>query len=297
MKKVLVFGGSGLVGSKFINLLSQTFEIKSPSSVEVDISNKDQVSKVSEEFDPDTIINFAAYTQVENAESQKGDKSGICYLINTVGAKNVAEVCRQFNKHLVHVSTEYVFDGTKNDSPYTETDRPNPINWYGATKFYGEEFVLNSGCSSMVVRISMPYSSYYSEKKDIARFFLENLKAASLIKAVGDQKITPTLVDDIIRALKVLIDVRASGIYHVCANGYTSPYEFAKLIAQEFSLDTSPIVPIPFEEYNKNKQAKLLKYSWLNPAKFIAEYGKRILHTIEENIQEFKPAVDGHSLN
>jgi len=295
--KVLVFGGSGLVGSRFVKLSSQTFEIKSPSAEEVDILNRDQVAKICEEFDPDTIINFAAYTQVENAEAQKGDKNGICYLINAIGAKNVAEVCRQYNKHLIHISTEYIFDGTKTDSPYKETDRPNPINWYGATKFYGEDFVLKSGCLSTVVRISMPYSSYYGEKKDIARFFLENLKAANTIKAIGDQKITPTLIDDIVRALKVLINIKSSGIYHVCVNGYTSPYEFAKLLAHDFHLDHSPIVAIPFEEYTKNKQAKILKYSWLNPAKFIKEFGEGILHTIEENVQEFKQAVDGYSLN
>lgn len=290
MKKILVFGGSGLVGSQFIKVCNQAFEITSPSAAEVDILNKDQVLKLADTFQPDVMINFAAYTQVENAESQKNDKNGVCYLINAIGAKNVAEVCKQFNKRLIHISTEYVFDGTKSTSPYNEEDKPNPINWYGATKLYGEEYVLESGCLSLIVRISMPYVSYYDQKKDIARFFLEQLKAGKQIRAVTDQRITPTLVDDIVNALRALIDAAAGGIYHISATDSVTPAEFAKTIAKIFNLNYSLISPISFDEYNKNKIAKLLKYSWLNPTKFEKAFGDQILHTVEEGLVIFKQA-------
>ncbi len=292
MRKILVFGGSGLVGSKFINLYSQDFEINAPDASSVDILNKDQVAKVIKELNSDTVINFAAYTNVEEAEKQKGDKSGICYLINAVGAKNVAEVCHQFNKKLIHISTEYVFDGKKSEGPYTEEDKPNPINWYGQTKYFGEQFVLESEVSATLVRICMPFSAFYEFKKDIARFFLDQLKSGNRINAVDDQKITPTLVDDIATALKVMIESDANGFYHVSSTDSVTPLEFAKSIAKTFELNYSLVNSIRFDEYNKEKMAKLLKFSWLNPTKFEKEFGMGILHTVGEGLMLFKKAID-----
>lgn len=292
MKKVLVFGGSGLVGSRFVKLNADQFDISAPQSQEVDILNKDQVVKLTQDFNPDTVINFAAFTNVENAENQKGDKNGLCYLINAIGAKNVAEVCEQFEKKLIHISTEYVFDGTKSDSPYTEDDKPNPINWYGATKLFGEEFVLGSRCQIAIVRMSMPFSDFYQEKKDIARFFLEQLKNKTQITAVENQQITPTYVDYIADALKTLIESGSSEIYHVSSTDSVTPVEFAKTIAEVFKLDYSLISGISLDEYNKGKIAKLLEFSWLNPAKFEREFGEGILHTVEEGLVLFKKEID-----
>lgn len=292
MKKVLVFGGSGLVGSRFIKDYDRTFDIKSPTAKEVDILNKDAVARITQEFNPDTIINFAAFTQVEEAENQKDDREGICYLINAVGAQNVALVCKEFDKKLIHISTEYVFDGTKSESPYTEEDKPNPINWYGQTKLFGEQFVLESGCQVTIVRISMPFSAFYELKKDVARFFLEELKEGKEIKAIEDQRVTPTVVSDIANALKVILGSRVTGLYHVSSTDSVTPLEFAKTIAEVFKLNYSLINSISFDEYNKGKKAKLLKFSWLNPTKFEREFGEGILHIVEESLILFKKEID-----
>lgn len=292
MKKILVFGGSGLVGSKFIELYSNDFEINAPDVSKVDILNKDQVEKLVQKFDPDSIINFAAFTNVEAAEGQKGDKNGICFQINAVGAKNVARICKELNKKLTHISTEYVFDGTKENSPYTEDDKPNPVNWYGQTKYFAEQFVLESGCNLLIARICMPFSPFYELKSDIARFFLGELQNGRPIKAIEDQWVTPTLVSDIVNSLKVLVEADVSGLYHVSSTDSVTPLEFAKTIAETFGLDYSLISPISFDEYNKSKQAKLLKYSWLNPAKFEDEFGEGSLHTVEEGLILFKKEID-----
>ena len=292
MKKILVFGGTGLVGSKFLELNSSFFEIKSPFAKEVDILNNDQISEVVEEFQPDSIINFAAYTNVEEAENQKDDENGICFQINAIGAKNVAEAARKFDKYLVHISTEYVFDGSKEISPYIEDDKPGPINWYGNTKLAGEQFVLASGCNSVIVRISMPFSAHHDLKKDVARFFLEKLKKEEQIKAVEDQKITPTVVNDIADVLKVLIENKSLGVYHISSRDTVTPLEFVKTIAENFKLNYSLISSISLDEFNQNKNAKFLKYSWLNPAKFEKEFGDEILHTVEEGLVIFKQEVD-----
>lgn len=297
MKKILIFGGSGLVGSKFIDLYSQDLEISAPDVLTVDILNKGQVSKTVEGFNPDSIINFAAFTNVEAAEEQKGDQNGICFQINAVGARNVAEAAKDFGKHLVHISTEYVFDGTKEISPYTEDDKPNPVNWYGQTKYFAEQFVLESGCPVALVRICMPFSPFYEIKKDIARYFLGELKAGNKIKAIEDQRVTPTLVLDIAAALKATIEVGATGLYHVSSTDSVTPLEFAKTIAETFKLDYSLISSIGFDEYNENKKAKLLKFSWLNPTKFEREFGEGILHTVEEGLILFKKEIDGKADN
>ncbi|MBI2086512.1 NAD(P)-dependent oxidoreductase [Candidatus Daviesbacteria bacterium] len=290
--KVLVFGGGGLVGSKFLDLNNQFFNIKSPSASEIDILNKNQITEVFEEFNPDSIVNFAAYTQVEEAEKQRDDKNGICFQINAIGAKNVAEAAKNFNKNLIHISTEYVFDGTKDAIPYTEEDTPNPINWYGQTKLAGEQFVINSGCAAVIVRISMPFSASYKLKKDIARFFLEQLKTNQKVWAVEDQRITPTLVNDIADALKVLIGNKTLGIYHISSKDSVSPLEFVKILAETFGLDYSLINSTTLNEFGKNKKSKLLKYSWLNPAHFEKEFGDDILHSVEEGLLTFKREID-----
>lgn len=286
-----------MVGSKFIQKYDQDFEIKSPDISEVDILDKDQLKKTAQDFTPDVVINFAAFTNVEAAEDQKGDKEEICYQINAIGTKNVAEVCRELDRQLIHISTEYVFDGTKEESPYTEMDEPNPINWYGTTKLFGEDFVLESLCKSTIVRISMPFSSFYIEKKDIARFFLEKLEGRRKITAIEDQRITPTIVSDIASALNSFVLSGSLGLYHVSSTDSVTPLEFAKTLAEIFKLDYSLISSLSLDEYNKEKKAKLLKYSWLNPTKFEREFGDEILHTVEGGLVIFKKEIDAKENN
>lgn len=292
MKKVLVFGSSGLVGSKFIELFDGVLALEAPKAEAVDILEKDQILKAVEDFNPDSIINFAAYTDVEEAENQKDDKNGIAFKINAVGAKNVAEVCKEADKHLIHISTQYVFDGEKMDVPYNEEDKPNPINWYGQTKYLGEQGVDEVDCKSAVVRISMPYASYFKLKLDIARFFLEQLRLGNKVSAIEDQQISPTLTNNIANALKTILDKESSGIYHVSCTDPTTPLDFVKTTAETFHLDYSLIQSVTLDEYNQSKQAKLLRNSSLNTAKFEREFGEGILHTVEEDLIIFKKEID-----
>lgn len=296
-RRVLIFGGTGLIGSEFIKLNSSFLDINSPPASLIDIMDFNQTAKFIEESEAEVVINFAAYTNVEEAEIQKNDKQGIAYMLNAIGAKNVANACRTLGKHLIHISTEYVFDGTKENNPYTEVDKPSPINWYGQTKYFGEQNVLNSNSSCLIIRLSMPYSAYFAKKSDIARFFLRSLQGKKQIKAVIDQNITPTYVGNIARAIAVLTERGSQGVYHVSSLNYTTPFEFAKLIAKAFKLDSSLINHITLEEYNQGKKAKLLKNSWLSSEKFNKEFGEDILHSVEESIALFKQAVDGNSSN
>ena len=292
MKKVLVFGGAGMIGSRFIKLNSEKFEFNSPSAEEIDILNKDQVLKTIEQFNPDYMINFAAYTNVEEAENQKDDKNGVCFKINAIGARNVAEAAKEFKKHHTFISTEYVFDGKKEQAPYTEEDNPDPINWYGETKFIGEQYVTETEGINLIMRISMPFSPFYELKKDVARFFLGQLKGGQQVRAIEDQRITPTLVDDLSAGLVALLENSTEGIYNVCSTDSVSPLEFAKTLTEVFKLNYWLISPLTLDEYNRSKKAKLLRYSWLNPAKFEKDFGSQILHTVEQGLVIFKEEID-----
>lgn len=290
MDKVLLFGGNGLVGSRFIELFSKAFEIKSPTAEEVDILNKESIQSIVSEFNPDVIINFAAYTNVEEAENQVNDQNGICYRVNVLGVKNISEVCKDLGKYLIHISTDYVFDGQK-DLPYTEEDQPNPINWYGRTKFLAEEEVKKAGGKNCIVRISMPYRAKYELKRDIARFFLGELREGKEVRGIDDQSTTPTFIDNIARALSEIVKNRVEGIYHVAAKSQVSVFEFAKTIAKTFSLDVSLVKSVSLAEYAASKKAKILKNSALDVSKFDREF-PGILQTVEEDLKMFKKSVD-----
>lgn len=290
--KILVLGADGLVGSNFISQNKNHFDFLTPDVSDLDILNTEGLKKYFEENSPEYVINLAAFTNVEVAEGQKDDKKGLAYQINVVGPKNLALECKERGIPLLHISTEYIFDGERSENPYTEEDTPNPINWYGATKMYGDEEVKRSGCEYLIVRISMPYTPFYGLKSDIARTFLSLLRDNQSIKALTDVRITPTAISDISAALKVLIEKNTRGIYHVATTTPVSPFDFVTEIAKQFNLDRSLVSGILLKDYNNNKKAAMLQYSWLSPQKFISEFGEGILHSVPDSIGLFKRAID-----
>jgi dTDP-4-dehydrorhamnose reductase len=284
--KILILGGSGLVGSRFIEMATE-YDIVAPSHEELDLLDFKKLETYLQEVDAEVVINFAAFTNVDSAEAEKDNKDGMVYKLNVAMPKFLAQTCTSLNKYLIHISTDYVFDGTK-QTPYTEEDLPNPVNWYGTTKMLGEDAVKESGGQSLIVRVEMPYSSHFDKKLDIARIFVKMLKEGKEINGVSDQKITPTYVDTLVNGLFKLIEARATGIYHLGSTDTTTPYDFAVMIAQKFDLDKNLIKAVPFEEYNKTRTAKRPQNSYLDITKFETEFGQTILKSVEESIEEFK---------
>ena len=212
----------------------------------------------------------------------------MAFRVNALAVKDLASICQKLNIHLIQISTEYVFDGTKDNSPYREEDAPNPINWYGETKFWAEKFISESGCSYTIARICMPYTAKYDLKSDIARFFLNQLKNGQKINAIFDAKITPVITDDIAFGLSKVIEEGINGIIHIAPTNFTTPYDFVKLLARVFGLDEFLVKKIAFEEYNRTKKAKLLRCSWLSSEKLRKKYGESTPHSIEEDLKIFK---------
>lgn len=293
--KILVIGGSGLVGSQFIDLLSSQFQIDAPTHQDLDLLNPEAVKGYLVDSATEVVINFAAFTNVQKAEEDKDNHDGLVYKLNAKLVGDLAQICKTNNQYLIHLSTEYVFDGQKSDSPYKEDDKPNSVNWYGKTKYFGEQFLSEKGEKFGLVRISMPFRANFEKKSDIARKLVQLLTEKKPIKAISDVKITPIFIDDLCHALAKLIENKAQGIYHLAPTDNLSPFDFVQLIAENFNLETSAVESTTYEEYIKNLSAPLLKNSWLDSQRFRQEFGEEILKNVAAEVHEFKRQVDSSS--
>lgn len=284
MQKVLLFGGSGLVGSRILQLLEKDFELIAPTHKDIDLSNFESVKKNIQEVKPDQILFAAGYTNVDQAQEDREK----CFLLNTKVVEVIVERCKFLSIPLHYLSTDYVFNGKKEDAPYTEEDKPEPLSVYAESKREGEVVTLDANSKNSVLRLIMPYSASYERKLDLARTVLTRLRGNQQIFGVIDQKVNPIFVDDLVLAIKVLLKRGVSGIYHLGASSFTTPFKFASAVAEEFGLDKNLITQITFAEFSKTRPAKRPQHPWLDTSKFEREFGKGILHTVEDGLELFK---------
>lgn len=293
MKKILLLGGSGLVGSRVIELLDKDFEIIAPTSSELDLNEAGNFEKycLSQQFSELTVLNFVAFTNVDVAESETGQENGLVYRLNAILPGEVADWCKENSSRLIHISTDYVFDGSKESSPYVEEDKTNPLGWYGKTKLYGEQFVEESGADFVTLRIEMPYGSKSEKKKDLATILYERLRDNLPIQAIDDAQITPIFIDEFVLILARIIEQQdVVGLYHFGPADSTSLWQFVRSIAKCAQLSDSLVTTISFENYWKDKiasgSAKRPKHSWLNSSKLSKALGLEF-NTIEKNIEDW----------
>lgn len=265
--KIIGTGLSGLVGSRIVELLSDKYEFISFSlDSGVDITDFNLLKKkFLENKDAEAVIHLAAFTDVSAAWKQKGDKNGVCYKVNVLGTQNIAQFCAQNRKYLIHISTDFVFDG-KNPPPggYTEGDEPSPLKdeWYGQTKYLAEQEIEKSDCNYVILRIAYPFKAKLSPKNlepqvklDLIRRIKKRLEGGETLDMFTDQTITPTFIDDISSAILKCIKARPKGIYHCTGSSRLSPYKIATKIAQKFNLDKSLIKKASLKEF-KGKNPK-----------------------------------------
>ncbi len=254
--KIFTIGGSGLVGSRITEVLKDKYEFSDLSvSSGVDITKPESLAGIKSDLEHSIVILLAAKSDVDGCEKDKdlGD-SGAAWKINVGGVQNIVDSCRSAKKKLIYISTDFVFDGSTNaEYRYTETDKPNPINWYGETKYRGEEIVKNSGLDFIIARIAYPYRKEFVAKKDFVRAIIERLKNSQPVAAVTDHIFSPTYIDDIAIVLDKLIETNSTGIFHVTGSQSLSPYEAAVLIAGKFGLDKFLITKTTRAEYFEEK--------------------------------------------
>ena len=239
-KKILVTGANGQLGYAIVTVFKQQrMDVIGTDRNVLDITNQEQVNQVIQSMKPDVIIHCAAYTSVDKAESDKEK----CYNTNVNGARNLAQVAKKLDIEFIYFSTDYVFDGTKAE-PYETTDNPNPINYYGLTKYLGEEIVRTLLTKYYIFRISWVFGP---NGKNFVNTIIRLSKEKESINVVSDQIGSPTYTIDVAEFLTKNIPINY-GIHHLTNEGYISWYEFAKEIIN-ISNSKCFINPIKSHEY------------------------------------------------
>ncbi len=225
-KEVLVTGSNGQLGQCIAKIKGDYPELNFyfANSTALDITNSNQIQSLFKEKSFDFVINCAAYTNVEQAEKEP-DKA---FLINAQGVKNLAEICKEYKTTLFHISTDYVFDGKKG-SPYTEEDKPNPINVYGASKLAGERYIQETLDTYFILRTSWLYSEF---GHNFFKTILKKSKTEEKLTIVTSETGTPTNANDLAKFIlhSITINTDNYGIYHYSNEGEATWYDFAKEI-------------------------------------------------------------------
>lgn len=266
---VLVTGAAGQLGQSIQAIAKNYTEITFffATSAEIDITNKENITDFFLKGKPDYCINAAAYTAVDKAESEP-EKA---YSINVTGAQYLAEVCKDFDTVLLHISTDFVFDGNKS-IPYTEEDQPNPTGVYGQTKLEGEQVIQQIAEKYYIIRTSWVYSEFGN---NFMKTMLRLASERDTLNVVNDQIGTPTYAVDLAKALLQIITSAKEnyGIYNFSNEGVCSWFDFAKKIFEVNHL-TIELNPIPTSAYPT--PAKRPKYSVLDKSKIKSIFGVSI---------------------
>ena len=221
--KVLLTGSNGQLGQCIKTIFPSNYELIETDKQQLDITDSFAIEKIINKYKPDAIINSAAYTAVDKAEEEQD----LANKINVLGSQNLAVIANKYNIKLIHVSTDYVFDGKKN-IPYNEDDITNPINVYGRTKRDGEILVLDNNPSSIIIRTSWVFSEY---GHNFVKTMLKLSKTRTELSVIDDQKGNPTYAGDIALTIFNMLENNCpGGIYHYCGDETVSWYEFAKRI-------------------------------------------------------------------
>jgi dTDP-4-dehydrorhamnose reductase len=266
--KIFTIGGSGLVGSRIKELLASKYVFDDLSLTDgVDITDPSSLEVLKNDTDHQIVIHLAAKTDVDGCEADRPlGEAGDAYKINVTGTSSVADACLASGKKLIYISTDFVFAGTraKDSGGYVEADIPHPINWYGETKYRGEEEVRNSGVRFMIARLAYPYRKEFAAKLDFVRAIRDRLAQSQEVFAVTDHVMTPTFIDDFVNCIDVLMLKDAEGIFHVTGDESLTPYEAVLKIAQKFGFNINLIKKTTRAEYLKGKAQRPFNVSMNN---------------------------------
>jgi len=238
--KILVTGARGMLGTDMCDVLAEGHDITGVDIEDFDILDGEATVGAVRALAPEVVIHLAAFTRVEDAEE---DKDG-AFNTNAVGTMNMAKASRDAGARLIYLSTDYVFDGSK-DSPYVETDIPAPLNFYGLTKLFGERYASSLNPRHLIVRTSWLYGP---NGRNFVDTIIEKARGGASLRVVDDQRGNPTYAYHLARGIRAALEKGIEGTLHMTNSGVTTWYEFARTALEMAGLDAE-ITPVSSREY------------------------------------------------
>ncbi len=283
--KILVTGARGMLGRYLVGMLTNLstagnlgLEITATDREQLDITHRQETSRFIGDCKPEVVVNCAAFTNVDACETQISD----AFAVNASGAKSVAMAGKQIGAKIVHISTDYVFDGAKMDS-YSETDKPNPLSVYGKSKLEGELAIQEIADNYAILRTAWLFGPY---RRNFVTAILERGKKNREVSVVTDQYGSPTYTADLSQAVWNVISQDVRGLYHFTNTGRCSRYDWAKKI---FELTGEQVSVLPVKTADYKRAAIVPQNSALNCAKYRLATGHKIRHwqeVLEEYLQK-----------
>lgn len=242
--KIMITGGKGQLGMDCVRVFRKAREVVSVDLDEADITQLSEVERLVQTFAPDIILNCAAYTHVDNCEIEKD----LAWSANVKGSENIAFSLNKRDGLMIHISTDYVFNGEKKvPEPYVETDHPHPISYYGITKYESEQMVKRTIDQYVIVRTAWMYGiSGNNFLKTILKLALKH--PGKQIKVVSDQFGSPTWSHRLALQIDKIIEANGRGVFHATSEGYCSWYELATYFLQKMDV-THTVIPCTTEQY------------------------------------------------
>jgi len=276
MAKIVVLGSEGMLGRDLMGALSGAHDVLGFDKDDIDITRQRATADFLRDIAPDCVVNAAGYTDVDRCEKMIRK----AFMVNGEGVKNIAKACRYIGAKLIHISTDYVFDGHKG-SPYDEDDPPNPINIYGESKLMGERYVERYLDDYLIIRTQWLYGKH---GPNFVETILTLADKMPRIEVVNDQRGCPTFTIDLSAAIQHLVERKVRGIFHVSNQGACSWYEFALEIVHLSDDARAEIVPVTSKALNR--PARRPSFSVLDCRKFQGATG-RAMRSWREGLRDY----------
>lgn len=296
MKNVLIIGANGFTGRQILKDLSDNKQYKvtgcslhsdiHPDNkgnycfIEADIRDAHSVKNLFEEVQPDVVINCSALSVPDYCETHHEE----AYLINVTAVEQLARLCKEYDSRSIHLSTDFVFDGRINENAgqlYTEEILPAPVNYYGFTKWKGEERVAELCDNYAIVRVAIVYGKALpGQHGNIVQLVINRLQGGQDINVVSDQWRTPTYVGDVSNGVQLLIENTANGIFHICGDECLTIAEIAYQVADSMNLDRSLIHPATTEDIKESTPRPRFSGMSIEKARTILGYHPQKLNGI-----------------
>lgn len=295
--KVLITGSNGLLGQKLVNFFMEEYEVHALSRgsnrnsnskgydyYNIDVTDFNSLNKIIDTVKPDFIINSAAMTNVDECEVKQDE----CYNINVEVVNKLVQSCKKNGIHLIHISTDFIFDGK--NGPYKETDKPNPLGYYGLSKLKSEEIIISAKIEYTIIRTILVYGIVDNMVRSNSILWIkESLENKKELTIVDDQFRMPTFVDDLAMACLSAVQKKAKGIFNVSSNELLSIYDMAIEIANTFKLDKTLIKRISTSQLNQKAERPFK--TGFNLEKSKAELDLPLI-SFADRLQVFKNQLD-----